>query len=84
MGAVAGGDGAPGFVAAKFPEDSVDEGTLIKRGTAAPTRRPKRREKGLDEAPLFVGEVHFLIKYTLRKQPGTNAILGCGKAEFCE
>lgn len=62
MRAVARRDRTPGLVAAKFPEDAIDEDALIERGATPPARGARLGKQGLDEEPLFVGEVHYLIK----------------------
>ena len=62
MRAVTRGDCAPGLVAAKFPEDAIDEEALIEWGATPPAGGTRRRKQGLDAEPVFVGEVHYLIK----------------------
>jgi hypothetical protein len=47
---------------AKFPEDAIEDAPVVERGTAAQGSRGWGREEGLDEGPLFVGEVHGIFE----------------------
>ena len=55
VGWIAVGDVVPGGIGAEFPEDSVEDGTLVDgRATAGGGSGYQR----LDKPPLFVGQVH--------------------------
>ena len=61
VGGVIGGHVVPGVVGAELPEDAIEDGTTIK-GRAAAVEWRGRGKDGLNQAPLFVGEVHRIFE----------------------
>jgi hypothetical protein len=61
VGGVFRGHVVPGGAGAEFPEDAIKDGTAIKGRTAAVERRGRGKER-LNQAPLFVGEVHAIFE----------------------
>jgi hypothetical protein len=60
-GGVFGGHVVPGGVSTELPEDAIEDGTAIKRRAAAVEWRGWGKER-LNQAPLFVGEVHRIFE----------------------
>jgi hypothetical protein len=64
MGGVALGEVVPGGIVADLPEDGIQDGARIDRGTTTYLQGTGSRmgvvsiDYGLDETPLLVGEVH--------------------------
>jgi hypothetical protein len=54
VGRIAGRQGTPGGAGADDPEDGVQDGAVI--GPGATGARRVRREEGLEDGPLFIGE----------------------------
>jgi hypothetical protein len=60
-GGIGGWEFPPGATGGQFPENAVEDLALVNRRATAPASRWGWRKKGLDQKPLFVGEVHFLF-----------------------
>ena len=58
VGGIAGGQVFPGGIVADLPEDSIQDRAGIEGWAAARGLGGVLIEKGLDEAPLLVGEIH--------------------------
>ncbi len=68
VGSIARRDLTPGDGMPELPEDPIEDEALIEGRAATPTRLRWWREKRLNELPLLIGEVHFLIFKILQKQ----------------
>jgi hypothetical protein len=60
-GGIGGWEFPPGATGGQFPENAIEDLALVNRRAAAPASRWGWRKKGLDQKPLFVGEVHYLL-----------------------
>ena len=49
----------PGGAGTHHPKDAIEDGTVNLPGATGPMG--VLREEGLDQAPLVIGEIHFLV-----------------------
>ena len=61
VGGVIRGHVVPGVACAELPEDAIEDGTANKGRAAAVKWRGRGKER-LNQAPLFVGEVHRIFE----------------------